>query len=473
MPERITADVIVIGSGAGGAAVAGELASAGRRVLMLEAGPWPPGWPKGHARNADPSEAGLAAYGRLLEGHLVFPSKAAAAIPGLAGYKVAHLFGGMFALWTCNCPDPDPLELPPWDDPANWRGYLGKARTLLHVSQDIGREGARMQRLLAAAKRAVGALPPERDVQPMPVAACEKDGKLFFSSAEDLLRGDTLPAESLDIITDVVVRRILHEGGKARGVVFSPTGGGPEIEAAADIIVVAAGTIGSAKLLAASSLDCGPAFGSGIYDHPAFASRVRLRREIIDDVPADDPIFTVWVPFSEAHPWHNQLCLFPGLPAPLSIAAEPLEAADIFTWVPMDIDPDNRLQFDSTRLDPFGLPEVSVDAFRLSDATRRRAGLALAEHFRIASEIGELGDGWYPAFYKPGESTHLMGSCRMGARDDGTSVVDAHGRLWHYQNIYVVGNAVLAQSNAGNPTLTTIAAALRTADEILGRHQQL
>jgi choline dehydrogenase-like flavoprotein len=271
------------------------------------------------------------------------------------------------------------------------------------------------------------------------------------------------------VTTDVVVRRIVHRGGRAEAVIFAPASGGPESEATADIVVVAGGTIGTAKVLDASGLDCGPALGSGIYDHPAFASRVRLKSEIGDNVPSDDPIFTVWVPFSKRHPWHNQLCLFPGLPAPLSIAAEPGQTADIFIWVSMDIDPDNRLRFDKDRLDPFGLPEVSVDAYRLSNATRQRAGLALAEHFRIAAEIGDLCEGWYPAFYKPGESTHLMGSCRMGPCDDGTSVVDRNGKLWRYENVYVAGNAVLAQTNAGNPTLTTIAAALRTADSILTR----
>jgi choline dehydrogenase-like flavoprotein len=269
-------------------------------------------------------------------------------------------------------------------------------------------------------------------------------------------------------MTDIVVRGIMHDNGRADGIRFVPAEGGAERTAKADIVVVAAGTVGTAKLLAGSAMDCGPALGSGIYDHPAFASRVRLRSDFRQGVPADDPIFTVWVPFSKEHPWHNQLCLFPGLPAPQSILAEPLETVDIFTWVSMDIDPDNRLRFDAKRLDPFGLPEATVDIYRLSDATLRRASLALAEHFRIASTIGDLGAGWYPAFYKPGESTHLMGSCRMGPKDDGSSVVDRNGKLWRYANVYVAGNAVLAQSNAGNPTLTTIAAALRTADAILG-----
>lgn len=466
MPATMTADTIVIGSGAGGAAVAGELAAAGRKVIVFEAGGREPGWPQAHARNADPTETGLAAFGRVLETNLVYPSGGAAPIPGIDGYKVAHVFGGMFALWTCNCPPPHTLELPPWDNHEIWRRNLARARDLLHVSTAVGGDGVRTRRLLAATKRAAGPLPADRDVQRMPVAVRTVDGKLRFSSTEDLLRLDSPLPGSIEIVTGMVVRRIVHRGTRAGSVVFAPRGGGAEGEAVADSVVVAAGTIGSAKLLAGSAIDCGPALGSGVFDHPAFASRVRLRSEIRDDIPEDDPIFTIWVPYSEDHPWHNQLCLFPGLPAPLSIEAKDNQTADIFTWISMDIEPDNRLTFHFDRHDPFGLPEVS-GTFQHSRGTRERAARGLAEHFRIAAEIGDLQHGWHPAFYKAGESTHLMGTCRMGPADDGTSVVDCSGRLWRYDNVFIAGNAVLAQPNAGNPTLTTIAAALRTADSIL------
>jgi choline dehydrogenase-like flavoprotein len=149
-------------------------------------------------------------------------------------------------------------------------------------------------------------------------------------------------------------------------------------------------------------------------------------------------------------------------------ARSPLATADMFTWIPMDIDLQNRLLFDQDCLDPFGLPCVRA-VFCLSPATRERAVQGMAEHFKIAAAIGDLSDGWTMAMLKPGESTHLMGSCRMGPANDGSSVVDEYGRVWAYDNLYVAGTAVLAQSNAGNPTIQCIAAALRTADRIAGR----
>ena len=464
--ERSQNEVIVIGSGAGGATVAGGLARAGVRVTIIEAGPQRAGSPGSHVRNVDPGESGMVAYAEAINQHLVYPSEGKRPIPGLAGFKVAYGVGGMFAFWTNNCPRPHPAELPDWIDNADWSHYLDRACNLLGVTASVFMRGVRMQRLLKRTGEAVGPLPAGREVQPMPVAARWVDGRLHFAGAAELLGVDSV-RDTLALRPELIAQAVLHDGRRATAVAAHPRSGGPPVTIEADAIVVAAGTIGTPQLLFASNIDAGPALGRGIFDHPAFASRVALAPELTDGVPEDDPAFSIWVPYSPEHPWHNQVCRFPVNPSALALNTPAYRTADLFTWIPMDVDLDNRLIFDRGRHDSFGLPEVRA-VFRLSEATRYRAESGLAEHFRIAAAIGDFGNGWYPTFLKPGESTHLMGSCRMGPRDDGTAVVDCFGRLWGYDNLYVAGNALLAHTNAGNPSIVSIACALRTVERIVG-----
>jgi choline dehydrogenase-like flavoprotein len=309
---------------------------------------------------------------------------------------------------------------------------------------------------------------PGREVQPMPVAAQRGAGELRFSSVDDLLATDGQPGE-LTVRADMVCTGVLHQGGRATGVRLQPARGGEEIEVRAEAVVVATGTVGTPKLLAGSGVDAGPALGAYLFDHPAVGSRVVMRPEILADVGADDPVFTVWIPYTSDRPWHNQICRFPTNPAAVEYAAGPTETADVFTFAAMEVLPENRFAFDFDRLDPFGLPELAGH-YRLSTNDTATIGRGLDEHFRIAAEIGNLVDHrWAPTFFGPGWSTHMMGSCRMGGEDDGTSCVDPYGKLWGYDNLYVAGNAVFAVSNAGNPTPMTIAMGLRTAGAIAVR----
>lgn len=467
MPGREHADVVVVGSGAGGATVAGALARAGLSVTVIEAGPLRTARLGDHVRNSNPGEEGIEAFAAALDRHLVYPSEASEPIPGLAGYKVAHGVGGMLTFWTNNCPRPHRDELPAWVDAATWEVALDRAYALIGARADVFGHGVRSRRLLAAARAAVGPLPPGREVQPMPVAARWENGRLHYASVADLLTaGGTLP-NTLDLRTDLIVHSVRHAGRRALGVSAHARDGHATVEIDAEAVVVAAGTVGTPKLLVASEIDTGPALGTGIFDHPAFSSRVALKPELADDVPANDPPFSIWIPYSPEHPWHNQLCRFPLNASPLPVEAPPLATADIFTWIPMDIEPENRLIFHLDRRDAFGLPQVSAK-LRPSQATCARAARGLAEHYLLAAALGDLSIGWSLMLLKPGESTHFMGSCRMGPCDDGTSVLDESGRLWAYDNLYVAGTCVLAQANAGNPTIMCIAAALRTADRILG-----
>ena len=57
--NRLETDIVVVGSGAGGAAIAGELARNGRTTLIFEAGPKRTDPPGSHVRNNTPSEKKL------------------------------------------------------------------------------------------------------------------------------------------------------------------------------------------------------------------------------------------------------------------------------------------------------------------------------------------------------------------------------------------------------------------------------
>jgi choline dehydrogenase-like flavoprotein len=324
-----------------------------------------------------------------------------------------------------------------------------------------------MARMMSRVASAVGPLPASRETQPMPIAAECSDGVLRFAGAEDLLWPDG-DRSRVNVLSDLVVQEVLHDGSRATGILARRRGcpQDPPVVVHAEATVVAAGTFGSAQIFEASRVDAGPALGRYLMDHPSVISRVPLRADILRDVPLDDPTFTVWVPYSPDHPWQQIVQRTVPHLSPHPVGVEPRETADIVTFHPTEAREDNRLIFDRTATDPFGLPTARA-AWALSEADRRAVARGLAEHGHIAAEIGDLSRGWVPSLSKVGASTHLMGSCGMGLTDDGTSVVNAEGRLWRYENLYVAGNAVLSTPNAANPTLTTVAAALHCAEAIV------
>jgi choline dehydrogenase-like flavoprotein len=466
VPADFETQVVVVGSGAGGASVAGELGRHGIATIIVEAGPNITEPVGSHVRNRDPTECGLARYNEALSKALVLPSGGSGAGPAFDDCKVIHAVGGMFAFWTCNCPTPHPDERAPWIDAPSWNDLLARARRLLGVGYDLGAGSVRQQRMIERVEAAIKRDEAGREVQPMPVAARHDHGRMHFASVDTLLVNER-QSDAVPIHSDLICRKILHQGGRAQGIVARQRAGGGEVQINARIVVVAAGVVGTPKLIAGSHIDAGPALGAYLFDHPAIGSRVVLRREILEKVPADDPVFTVWIPYAKGRPWHNQICRFPSNPTTIEYAAGANETADIFTFSAMEVRPANKFRFDFDRLDPFGLPEL-VGEYSLTPTDYKRLAGGLDEHLVIAAAIGNLVEHrWAPTFFGPGWSTHMMGSCRMGSSDDGTSCVDPFGKLWGCENVYVVGNAVFAVSNASNPTLSTVAMSLGTADAII------
>ena len=62
-------------------------------------------------------------------------------------------------------------------------------------------------------------------------------------------------------------------------------------------------------------------------------------------------------------------------------------------------------------------------------------------------------------------STHVQGTCRMGS-DPERSVVDADGRVWGVDRLYVGDGSVVPRTMSVNPSLTIMALASRLADHL-------
>lgn len=73
--------------------------------------------------------------------------------------------------------------------------------------------------------------------------------------------------------------------------------------------------------------------------------------------------------------------------------------------------------------------------------------------------------------FQPGASSHFMGTCRMG-KDPKVSVVDPWCRAHDVPNLFIGDGSVLVTGGAANPALTISAVATRTAEGILGAFER-
>lgn len=123
-------------------------------------------------------------------------------------------------------------------------------------------------------------------------------------------------------------------------------------------------------------------------------------------------------------------------------------------------DPDNRVFSDKGRVNLIWQPNNRIPNTRLAKT--------LARHMRQA--------GYPVALKKHGgieTTSHQCGTVKMGT-DPGTSVLDPLCKTWEIDNLYVVDGGFFVSSAAVNPALTIAAQALRVGDHIraaIGRKQ--
>ena len=134
-------------------------------------------------------------------------------------------------------------------------------------------------------------------------------------------------------------------------------------------------------------------------------------------------------------------------------------------WVCGDDEPEetNYVGLDWDNLDAYGLPGVTTNY------TLSANSLEMSKHMvRRATQLCEAAgaDSVRDLGFDTLLGWHLLGTVRMGD-DPETSVVDAGNRAHDVPNLYVVDGSSFPTGAAVNPTNTVQALALRTADQIV------
>ncbi|HTJ46196.1 MAG TPA: GMC family oxidoreductase [Kofleriaceae bacterium] len=122
---------------------------------------------------------------------------------------------------------------------------------------------------------------------------------------------------------------------------------------------------------------------------------------------------------------------------------------------------DNRVTIDRDRRDPRGLPRLTIHhAYSPRDERAVQALVTRAK--RVLSATGAL----FSHVHRVKTFSHAVGTVRMGI-DPRASPLDEHNRFRGLDNLHVVDGSALPMSAGVNPSLTIAAVALRAAAAIV------
>ena len=504
MAEESGWDVVVVGAGTAGCALAARLVDAGRRVLLLEAG-------ADHPRPADvPTDLRDAATLRAaVPGH-----PANWDLPGLLadGRTVrvprGRVVGGSSAVNAGYFIRPTPSDAAGWAAAGNdlwaWDQLL-PALIRLESDRDLGDRpghgadgplpvarptgGPPLADALALAAAELG-IPAEPDKNaggppgygPMPRNVL--DGVRV--SAADAYLAPRRGHRGLTVRGGVRVLQVLVERGRAVGV--RTTAG----DIRATEVVLSAGAVGSAHLLLLSGvgpaarlraagievLVDAPGVGEGATDHPLVYLPF-LPRDGVAAGPGEAPLHGVLHATSEGAAAPGDLEVLPWL-APFAqvMTGRPAPGRPIEVGVGLQRT-EGRSRLSLVDGNPGTPPLVeyrhlveTIDAERMRAGVRLAADLLAGRALRGMGESGELPrdepslDAWIRE--RLTTAVHLSGTARMGPDGDPGAVVDQELRVRGIDGLRVADTAVLPRVPSRGPAAAAVLVGERAAELMTG-----
>jgi choline dehydrogenase-like flavoprotein len=475
-------DVVIVGSGAGGAVAAAELAAAGLDVLVLEAGDH-------YDRGSYPSDH-LEAIASLYRDAGLTIAEGRPPIP----VPVAKVVGGTTVINSGTCfRAPDPVL-------EDWRTRFGigwareldadfaEAEETLHVTQldpnTMGRNG-QLAMEGAAALGASGA-PIFRNA-----GRCNQCSSCPFGCRIDAKRGmhvSYLPravAAGARVRAGVQAHAVVTEDGRAVGVrcrVKTPDGRGRSFEVRARrAVIVAGGALGTPELLQRSGLG-GKQVGRNLHMHPACWVGARYEEEVRG---WDGVMQSFYV-----DEWERERVLLEATFTPLAFGGAWLLGAgrshqeamlDFGNVGSIGVHLSDRSS-GRVGLGSEGSLKASYELTR-DDARRLAFGIARAAEIHFAAgatevypnipRVGVLKPGDLAEFeataFRPSElrleAFHPMGTARMAA-DPAAGVCGTDGAVHGTVGLYVADASLFPTSVGVNPMMTIIAFSKRVSRAI-------
>ncbi len=483
----IDCDVVVVGSGAGGATVATELALSGLRVVVLEEGPRVPASLLGAMR---PSESM----------RHVWRDGAVTAAIGLGDTPTVNVtmgrcVGGSSVLTGAVCfriPDPvmswwtSELGLDGYT-PREMERYFDHVERAIHVEEVPESMRSRSTRLfvLGAERKGFEVRPMRRNTR-----GCNGCGRCNFGCPHEAKMSvdvSYLPravAAGADVWSHCLVDRVLVKNGRAQGVtgrlLDRPDGApGSRVTVRAPRVVVACGAWHTPLLLMRSGLGHERWVGHGMTLHPGFRVLARF------DEPVEGWKGALQSAYSEA--FEREGITLTGLFVPTGVLGATMPGVGVeHTRNAAKIG--HLAMFGGILHDEGGATvrrawgREPLVTYRMSPRDRARIpriATVMAETFFEAGArevflpvLGLRGvdaDGLRRVPWEkiPGRriecaSQHPLGSARMGSSEH-NSVVDGDGRVWNVRGLYLADGSILPTSLGVNPQLSIMSVATRVA----------